>query len=77
MENNDKDDILLNLELQIEDDKTAFIQIKEDDDIEEVVNRFCETNHYNEDVKGIIMNQLIEALSNNIDKSNKKNFFNF
>jgi hypothetical protein len=63
------EDVLLNLELQIEDDKTAFIQIKDDDDIEEVVNHFCSSNNYNEDIKNVIMTQLIEALSKNIDKS--------
>jgi hypothetical protein len=72
MDNKDNsNDVLLNLELQIEDDVTTCITIRENDDIDEIVDSFCEEHGYDEEVRKLIMDQLIEALNNNIQQCKK------
>ncbi len=61
-------EILFNLEIQLEDDKTANIIIRDNDDIEEVVDKFCEENEYGENIKKVIMNQIVVALDQNIEE---------
>lgn len=73
MSDNQDDDVLFNLEFQIEDDKTDNITIRENDDIEEVVDKFCQDNDYGDNIKKIIMNQIVAALDQNIEDC--KNIF--
>lgn len=64
---NQVDDILFNLELQTEDDKTANLIIRENDDIESVVDNFCISHNYDSDVKNVIMAQIMQAIDQNIE----------
>ncbi len=59
-------DTLLNLELQISEDKSDIIKIRENDDVNEVVDTFCKKYNYGKKVKNMIMERLIDALNNNI-----------
>jgi hypothetical protein len=69
------DDILFNLELQLDENRTAKIIVRENDDVEEVVNKFCEENKFDETVKQVIMDQIVQVLDNNIEE--RIIFFNF
>jgi hypothetical protein len=66
----DVNDTLLNLELQISEDRTDVIKIRENDDVNEVVDCFCEKYGYGSKVKNMIMERLVEALNSNITESN-------
>jgi hypothetical protein len=68
----DVNDTLLNLELQISEDRTDIIKIRENDDANEVVDRFCEKYGYGAKVKNMIMERLVEALNSNITESNNR-----
>jgi hypothetical protein len=61
------EDILFNLELQIDEDKTANLIIRENDDVENVVTEFCDEHNYDDNVKNVIMNQIMQALDQNIE----------
>jgi hypothetical protein len=63
----EEEEILFNLELQIDEDKTANLVIRENDDIEKVVNDFCEEHNYDENVKNVIMSQIMQSLDQNIE----------
>ena len=67
---NNSEDILLNLEIQLDDLKTAQIVIRDNDDIEDVVDKFCFEHNYSHSIKQIIMNQLVASLDNNIEECN-------
>jgi hypothetical protein len=69
-ENEDVNDTLLNLELQISEDRTDILKIKENDDANEVVDNFCNKYGYGKKVKNMIMERLVESLNNNITESN-------
>ncbi len=64
-------DILFNLELQLEEDKIANIIVRENDDIEEVVDKFILDNNYDESLKKVIMDQILHVLDNNIEDCKK------
>ena len=66
--NNDKI-ALLNLELQLANNKTVSIVIYEGDDLEESVELFCLEHNLNEKIKNIIMKQLIDKVNENINQS--------
>jgi hypothetical protein len=63
----EEEEILFNLELQIDEDRTANLVIRENDDIEKVVNDFCEEHNYDENVKNVIMSQIMQSLDQNIE----------
>ena len=67
----DVNDTLLNLELQISEDRTDVIKIRENDDANEVVDKFCEKYGYGSKVKNMIMERLVDALNTNITESIK------
>jgi uncharacterized protein YciU (UPF0263 family) len=71
---NENDDILFNLELQLEEDRTANIVVRENDDIEEVVEKFIQENNYDESLKQVIMDQILNVLENNIEDCKKIKF---
>jgi hypothetical protein len=68
-EHEDVNDTLLNLELQISEDKTDILKIRENDDTNEVVDKFCSKYGYGKKVKNMIMERLVEALNSNISES--------
>ncbi len=68
MEKKSQNEILYNLELQIDEDRTISIVLRENDDIEDVINKFCEEQDYNEDIKQTIMSHLVDCIDNDIDK---------
>jgi hypothetical protein len=76
MEKKQEADILYNLELQLDEEKTINIVIRENDDIEEVINKFCKDHNYNEEIQQIIMNHLVESIDNDIDKCKKISLIN-
>ncbi len=61
-----KEEVLFNLELQLDDDNTANIVIRENDNIDEVVDKFCEEHELDESVKQVIMDQVVDSLDQNI-----------
>jgi len=67
-----ENDILYTLDIELDEENTINIQIREDEDIEEVINKFCEEHGYDEEIKQIIMNHLLECIDNDI---NKRNYF--
>ena len=67
MSDNQDDDIIVNLEFQIEDDRTDNIIIRENDDIEEVVEKFCSDHNYGDNIRRIIMNQIVAAVNQDIE----------
>lgn len=71
---NENDDILFNLEILLEEDRTANIVVRENDDIEEVVENFIEKNNYDKNLKQVIMDQILNVLENNIEDCKNKNF---
>jgi hypothetical protein len=68
METKVESDILYNLELELDEENTINIVIRENDDIEEVIDKFCEVHGYDDEIKQIIMNNLMECIDNDIDK---------
>lgn len=71
---NENDDILFNLEILLEEDRTANIVVRENDDIEEVVENFIKKNNYDKNLKQVIMDQILNVLENNIEDCKNKNF---
>ncbi len=65
-----ENDILYTLDLELDEENTINIEIRENDDIEEVINKFCEEHGYDEEIKQIIMNHLVECIDNDINKCN-------
>jgi hypothetical protein len=71
---NENDDILFNLEILLEEDRTANIVVRENDDIEEVVENFIKKNNYDKNLKQVIMDQILNVLENNIEDCKNKKF---
>ena len=67
MSQGESDDIMFNLELQLEEDKVEHLIIRENDDIDIVVTEFCESRNYDENIRSVIMNQIVSALDQNIE----------
>ena len=71
---NENDDILFNLEILLEEDRSANIVVRENDDIEEVVENFIKKNNYDKNLKQVIMDQILNVLENNIEDCKNKKF---
>jgi hypothetical protein len=63
-----QEQILFNLEIQLEDEQTANIIIRENDDIDELVDKFCEEHQFEDNIKQAIMNQISETIDKNIEE---------
>ena len=58
--------VLIELKFQITDNKIECIQIYEEDDIEEVVNKFCVEKKFKQKVKDFIMTEIDKNMDENI-----------
>lgn len=65
-EEEEDENIIFNLEIQIDDDNTATITIKENDDIEEVVDSFCTEYNLSHNIKQMIIQQVLDSIDTNI-----------
>jgi len=70
MSQGESDDIMFNLELQLEEDKVEHLIIRENDDIDKIVLDFCNLRNYDENIRSVIMNQIVSALDQNIEDCN-------
>lgn len=71
--NNDdssEDNILLSIDIQLTEDETATLEIKENEDIEDKVNEFCEQYHMSSNLKKILNEQVMEHLEYQINQCN-------
>jgi hypothetical protein len=67
-ENENNEEPLLSLDIQLDENRIAEIIIKEGDDIEQVVEKFCADHDFDENIKDVIMDQLREKLNSNIEE---------
>jgi hypothetical protein len=60
--------VMLNIEIQVSDEESDNIVIREDDDIDKVVNDFCLKHKLNSNIKKVIMEQLMDSLCKHISE---------
>lgn len=65
-----EDNILLSIDIQLTEDETATLEIKENEDIEDKVNEFCEQYHMSSNLKKILNEQVMEHLEYQINQCN-------
>lgn len=62
------DNILLSIDIQLTEDETGTLEIRENEDIEEKVNEFCNKYNMSSNLKKILNAQVMEHLEHQINQ---------